>query len=58
MRTKESAKTTWSIRVDPQLREWYEALAKSRMTDSAEEVRRVLAEYRLSQIANKKKENT
>ena len=39
-------KVTWSIKVPPKLREWFEGYAEERLSDPAEEARRALVEYR------------
>lgn len=53
MRTKTNSKILWSVRVDPQLKEWFTSFAASRMTDPQEEARRALADFRKNNISDK-----
>ena len=39
-------KVTWSIKVHPGLREWFEEYAELRKTSPQEEARRALADFR------------
>lgn len=41
-----SKKKVWSIRVSPEIRTWFEDYSKNRGTDSQEEARQALANYR------------
>lgn len=45
-------KVVWSLRVSPEVKEWFEGYAKERMTDPAEEARVALADF----VERKKRE--
>lgn len=39
-------KVTWSLKVNPELRGWFEKYAENRKTSPQEEARRALADFR------------
>ena len=50
MTHKKPKKVTWSLKVNPGLKEWFENRASLRETDSQEDVRQILANFREKEL--------